>query len=173
MLVKYFQKEEKMFQFKFIEYLINPKIFVTIFLLDLTGIMTFLNKYIFSDITYLKWLVIVMLLDLITGITKVWVNDGFKAITSKGLRDSLSKVIQYASFLIVTHVLTHYQVGDENNTNFKWLSKFAYEFLILIEIKSVYENLIKINPALDFVTSLINKIKALMQNNTKDISNKK
>lgn len=143
---------------KILSNLTDFKIFICVLFLDVIGVFAFINKYLFSDVTFLKWLVVVMVLDLITGITKVWINEGAKAITSKGLRCSVSKVIQYSAFLIVTHVLTHFQIGDQTNTDFTFLSKMAYEFLILIEIKSVYENIIRINPSLDVVTFVSNKI---------------
>lgn len=147
-----------MYAIRLFSNLTNFKLMICMFFLEVTGVFNFINKYIFSDVSYLKWLVIVMILDFITGVTKVWVNEGLKAITSKGFRCTVSKVIQYASFLIVTHVLTHFQIEDRVNTNYAFLSKIAYEFLILIEIKSVYENIVRINPELNIEDYVRNKI---------------
>lgn len=131
--------------------------------LEVTGVFNFINKYIFSDMSFLKWLVIVMILDFITGVTKAWVNGGLKSVTSKGLRCTVSKVVQYGSFLVVTHVLTHFEIADKANMNYAFISKFAYEFLILIEIKSVYENIVRIDPTLDIESYLRNKIMSILK----------
>lgn len=158
MILTHQKTNKPMLSFKFLNLLLNPKILFGVLLFDLTNVSIFLKKYIFSDWSFLKWLIIVMILDLITGVTKIWVNEGLKSITSRGLRDTVSKIIQYGAFLIVTHVLTHFEIGGQVYTDYNWINKIAYEFLIFIEIKSVYENIIKINPKLDFITYLKNKI---------------
>src|ERR1700761_3122949 len=129
---------------------LNIKVWCILLALDVTYIAALFEKYIFSDIGYLKWLLIAMTVDLATGITKVWTNDGWRHITSRGIRDTVSKGIQYGSLLVITHVLTHFTIGGEVlNSGFTWVNKTVYEFLILIETKSVYENLVRINPKLD------------------------
>jgi hypothetical protein len=147
-----------MLNLKFVSYLFNPKLLGTLLFLDLTGVLNFITKYIFSDLTYLKFLAVVCIIDLITGVWKVVVNQGVKAVTSKGLRDTVTKLISYGSFLVLIHVLTHFQINGQANIAFAWINKAALEFLILIEIKSVYENIIKINPKLDFIDGVIQKI---------------
>src|ERR1700744_5758834 len=120
------------------------------FTMDFTVVGKWFSKYIFDDPGFLKWLLIAMAVDLVTGVWKVIVKDGWAKVTSKGLRDTVSKCIQYGSFLIITHVLTHFEInGIPQNVNFLFVEKIAYEFLILIECKSVYENLIVINPKID------------------------
>jgi hypothetical protein len=149
----------KIYKVKFLSLLINLKFLTSLMLLDIGDtILRFIYKYVFSDITYLKFLIVACILDLITGITKVWIHEGSSAITSKGLRNTVSKVIQYATFLICIHVLTHFEVDGQKSLQFTWLNKIAYEFLILVEIKSVYENIIKINPKLDLLGDVFNKV---------------
>lgn len=153
-----------LFPYKVLYLLSNVKIWIYVLFLDvLTGLLQFITKYIFNDITYLKFLVIACFLDLLTGITKVVVTEGWKHVTSRGMRDTVLKAIQYGSFLIITHVLTHFEINSEPNTQFIWLNKIAFEFLILIEIKSVYENIIRINPKLDFARALLKKLAALLK----------
>lgn len=138
---------------------LNVKVWLLLAAVDLTFLGKIFEKYIFSDVGYLKWLMIAMALDLITGITKVWVTQGWEKITSRGLRDTVSKCIQYGAFLIITHLITHFEVnGQVLNSAFDWINKVAYEFLLLIETKSVYENICKINPELDFIKFLFEKI---------------
>lgn len=125
---------------------------VTIVLQTMYPATHFITKYIFSDIGYLKWLITAMIVDLVTGVAKAYSNGGLKAITSKGLRDTVNKCIQYGALLIITHVITHYEIGGEAVTNLQWINKLAMQFILLIEVKSVYENVIAISPSLDFVS---------------------
>src|SRR5690606_2714082 len=127
-------------------------------LLITSGFGAFFQKYIFDDTEYLAWLLIAVMLDLITGITKAWVQGGRKNITSRGLRMTVIKFIQYGAFLIITHVLVHFTVSGGNISPVAFIDRWAYSLLILIEIKSVYENIVAISPKLDFINSLIEKI---------------
>lgn len=146
-----------MFNLKLLSYLLNPKLLFGILLFDLSGITNFIFKYIFQDINYLKFLIVICGIDLITGIWKVIVTKGVKHVTSRGLRDTVTKVISYGSFLVLIHIITHFEVNGVPSTSFVWLNKVALEFLILIEVKSVYENIITINPKLDVIDSIIQK----------------
>lgn len=128
-------------------------------------LLQFVEKYLFSDLGYMKWLGIAMLVDLITGVTKVWKEEGMKAVTSKGFRDSVSKAVQYGAFIIITHVLTNYEInGQRQNAELAWINTLAYKFLLCIEVKSVYENIIRINPKLDFVGFVLDKIGSYLKN---------
>lgn len=139
--------------------LLNFKIWLVALCLQIGPIHTFITKYLFSDIGFLKWLILVMFLDLLTGIAKVIKKEGLRGVTSKGLRDTVSKCIQYGAFVIITHILTHFEINDQVQVkNAGWLSELAYEFIILIEIKSVYENIVALNEKFDFVPSVIKKV---------------
>jgi phage-related holin len=127
-------------------------------LLVASGIGALIQKYIFSDTEYLTWLLIAVMLDLITGITKVWVNRGLSHVTSRGLRMTVIKFIQYGAFLIITHTLANFTVNGQHVSPLAFIENWAYSLLILIEAKSVYENIVAINPKLDFIKPLIDKI---------------
>ncbi len=139
--------------------LTSPKIVLGVCLVSLSGVPDFIQKYLLADLDFGKWLILTMSIDLLTGLNKVWSNDGLSAITSKGLRDTVSKCIQYGSFLIVTHILTHFEIGGEVIfKNYAWVTKLAFEFLIFIEIKSVYENIRDTNSSkLEFLSTLAKK----------------
>lgn len=127
------------------------------------------NKYLFSEPEYLKWLIIAVTLDLITGITKVWAKQGIKNVTSKGIRDTIFKFIQYGSFLIITHVLANITFGNSNVPPFAFVKEWAYMLLLLIEIKSVYENIVAIDSKLDFVKVIIDRLsKVISEKRPKD-----
>lgn len=145
----------QMFHLKFLPLLFNPKVLGAILLFDLGQ---FFTKYVFEDITYLKFLAIACIVDFITGVTKVAIRQGVSHISSRGLRDSVSKGISYGAFLILIHTLTHFQINNQVTTTFAWLNKAALEFLILVEVRSIYENVVIINPKLDFLDAVIQKI---------------
>lgn len=156
-----------MLNLKFLPYLFNPKVLCTLLFLDLSGIMQFVTKYLFADLNYLKFLVIACIFDLITGVWKVIVTQGIKKITSRGLRDTITKIISYGSFLFMIHLLTHFEIsGSTANTGkaMEWLNKAALEFLIMIEIKSIYENIVVINPKLDFIDYALQNISNKFKN---------
>lgn len=136
---------------------ISPTLLLT------SGIGALFHKYIFSDTEYLGWLFVAVMLDLITGITKAWVQGGIKNITSQGLRMTIIKFIQYGAFLIITHVLVHFTVNGNNISPLGFIDNWAFSLLILIEIKSVYENIVAINPKLDFIKPLLDKVTAAIK----------
>lgn len=142
--------------------IINLSVVLSVDLLSkFTGLF---SSYIFSDFEFLYWLVLTMILDLITGVAKVWKNEGFSSVTSKGLRDTVSKCIQYSSFLVLSHIVTHLRIDRQLVIeNSGWLMRIALEFLIFIEVKSVYENIIAISPRFDFVQHIGDKLVAFYQ----------
>jgi Bacteriophage holin family len=149
----------------------NIYLWVTMTLLQIiTPVHNFIQKYLFQDLGFLKWLVIAMILDLVTGVAKVYKQQGLRGITSKGLRDTVSKCIQYGAFLIITHIITHYEIGGYAATNMRWINKLAMEFILLVECKSVYENIVTINPKFDFVAKLWDKITELYPSKKKENS---
>lgn len=144
----------------FLKALGNMHIWIaTLFLQIPSPLRQFTDKYIFKDTGFLKWLVIAMILDLITGVTKAYKQGGIKNITSKGLRDTVKKCIQYGALLIVTNVLTHYEIdGVAAIGGMMWLNKLAMEFILIIECKSVYENIVAIDSSFDFVSFIWAKL---------------
>lgn len=156
---------------KFVTALADVRYWIAPIMLEaITPFEAFFTKYIFADTGFLRWLVLAMIVDLITGIAKAISKGGLKAVTSKGLRDTLVKCTQYFAFLIITHIVTHYEIGGKvATTDFNWVVKLACEFVLLIEVKSVYENVVAINPKLDFMTEVLKKIAKMF---TKDESPK-
>lgn len=142
----------------FLDSILNGKLWLVTLFLQVDPMSKFVTKYIFSDLGFLKWLVIAMFVDLLSGIGKSIKQSGWSSVTSKGLRDTVTKCIQYGSFLVITHVLTHYTVEGQTSGKLLWLNRVAMEFVILIEVKSVYENIVAINPKLDFVKEVLDKL---------------
>jgi phage-related holin len=125
--------------------------------ITLAPIIAFIERHIFDDWTYLPSLMILVLIDFSTGVAAAWKYG--EAITSKGWRNTVIKIVQYSSFLIVTHVIVNLEINGEKITlPVEWITEGAYIFLIAIEIKSVYENLTKMNSNLDFLKPVIQKL---------------
>ena len=155
---------------KLMKILVQPKVLLGVMLFGLTDVPVLIEKYIFSDLGFLKWLVLLMGIDFITGVAKVWKNEGLTAVTSKGFRDTVSKCIQYGAFLIVTHAMTHFSInGEVVFKDFLWLDKIAFEFLILIELKSNIENIQAINPRLHYLGDIAERTIIILEKYTKKI----
>jgi len=132
--------------------------------ISFTALWAYVDKYMFSDFERLHVLVLIMLLDFCTGVTRSWVQG--REITSKGFRESIGKVVQYGAFLIVTQLLVSIHVAGEviksvGIANPETLITFSYMVLIITEIKSVYENITGINPKLDIVGKLSKRLAEL------------
>lgn len=118
------------------------------------------EKFLFNNWDFLIWLVVAMVLDFATGVTKAWVRG--EVATSKGFRNTVAKGIQYGAFLIITHVLINFSTVGKKFENLAVIGDLAYTFLILIEIKSVYENIVAMNSKFDFLKRIIGKIQAFI-----------
>jgi toxin secretion/phage lysis holin len=112
-----------------------------------TPVLLIIETYLFSDWEYLKWLVIMMFLDLVTGVLQAIVDK--TAVLSGGLRQTVIKVIQYFIFLITVHVLSNYKVDGHPSDVYDWVTTGAYAFLMGIEAKSIWENLAGLNSKFD------------------------
>lgn len=122
--------------------------------------LVFFQKYVYNDWNFLIFLGVLMLVDLITGILKSVKKSGWSSIQSKGIRDTGIKLIEYGAFLITIHVLVAFQVDGKP---LGWLSygdELGYSFLIVVEAKSIFENLQATNPDLN-LKPLIDKLTSL------------
>lgn len=125
----------------------------------LTPALCFIQKYVYNDWNFLTSLLILMFLDLVTGVAKAYKIG--KIVTSTGLRDTLIKIFQYGVALIVIHVLVSFQVDGKAMTILNYADEAGYTFLIVIEAKSIFENLQKVDGRLDF-SGIIDKLKTML-----------
>ena len=102
-------------------------------------LLNLIQVYLYAEFDILPYLFVVILVDLITGLGKAVKNK--EAVLSKGLRRTLDKVIQYGAFLIVTHVLAKPEISYPFSKHIAWLPKSAAIYLILVEMKSILENI--------------------------------
>ena len=123
-------------------------------------ILMFVEKYIFSDWDFLIYLLLAMGFDIITALIKVSIKDGISHITSRGLRQSVVKSVQYFVFLATIHWITNIHVQGDRIEIYDWIIPIAYTFLMLIEIKSIWENLTGMGNGFDlseFIKKISNK----------------
>lgn len=120
-------------------------------------IIMLVEKYIFNDWQFLKYLTIVMILDILTALLRVYLKEGSDHITSRGMRQTVVKTVQYFVFLITIHLLTNIHVQGERITIYDWILDVAYTFLIVIEVRSIWENLMGMSNKFD-LTGFIEKI---------------
>lgn len=127
--------------------------------------LVFIQRYVYSDWNFLVSLLILMFLDLVTGVAKAYKTG--KIVTSTGLRDTLIKIFQYGVALIVIHVLVSFQVNGQEVTLLNYADEAGYTFLIVIEAKSIFENLQKVDGRLDF-SGIIDKLKTMLPTKKKE-----
>lgn len=109
--------------------------------------------------TLLTWLGITMILDLITGVACA-VKKGVPR-TSKGFRGTVVKFIQYGGAVGIGIILSNVadiQKDEASEAIFKYFSTGLLAFIIFIEVKSILENMIEINPESDFTKFFLNPV---------------
>lgn len=125
----------------------------------LTPVLCFIQEYLYNDWNFLSSLLILMALDIVTGVAKAYKLG--KIVTSTGLRDTLIKVFQYGVSLIVIHILVSFQIDGEEVSILDYADEAGYTFLIVIEAKSIFENLHVVDGRVDF-TGIIDKLKTML-----------
>ena len=134
--------------------------FKTILVASFSGfLMQLIQQYIFKDWQYLKFLLIVFLLDTFYGIWRR-VKEG--TFNFNKLWDIVAKVFVYAGFLIVGHVLSYFTVNGEV-AGYGYVANGFYIMLLLFESRSALRNIGAIYPSLAIVQYLENKISQLIE----------
>lgn len=109
--------------------------------------------------TLLVWLGISMALDLLTGVAKAIKNNVPR--TSTGFRRTVTKFIQYGGAIAIGIILANvseFRKDDSSEWIYKYFSNSMLLFMIYIEIKSVFENLIEVSPDSDFTRFFLKPI---------------
>lgn len=107
----------------------------------------------------LIWLGLAMGLDLITGVAKAIRNNVPR--TSTGFRKTVVKFIQYGGAIAIGIILANvseFRKDDSSEWIYKYFSNSMLLFMIYIEIKSVFENLIEVSPDSDFTRFFLRPI---------------
>lgn len=105
----------------------------------------FIEKYIFRDWEFLKYLMILIVVDtLVSGAYHLKNKD----LSSKGFSMIMTKLIVYSAILIVSHVIGNFTVEGGNVEVYTWFRAVACNALIIRESLSIVENAGKLSPSL-------------------------
>lgn len=108
----------------------------------LAKVLAVFEKYVFNDWQALGFLMVVFLLDTALGMARSFKQGRFH---SRGMRQMLVKLREYAIGIIIAHVFCSLEV---DGSKLPWAQYMAmgvkgiiYTFILLIETKSIDENL--------------------------------
>lgn len=110
--------------------------------LSFVSTTAFIEEYIFSDWEFLKYLMILIIVDTIISWVYHLKNKDF---SSKGFSMVLTKLLIYGSILIVAHVIGNFTIKGGNVEIYTWFNSVACNTLIIRESISIIENAAKIN----------------------------
>lgn len=111
-----------------------------------------LEKYFWNDWEFLRWLVVLIILDTITAI---WYHFKKRDLSSNGFSRLPIKLIVYSVLLIVANVLCGFTIQGESQTTFTLFRTVVCNALMIREAFSICENLTKMYP--QFVSPKIRK----------------
>lgn len=108
-------------------------------------ITDFLEKYVFKDWEFLKYLIVLIVIDTLVS----WIYHIFfiKDFSSKGFGMIVVKLIVYGSIMIVSHVMGSFTINNMPQETFTWFRSLVLTALIVREGLSIIENAGKIYPA--------------------------
>jgi len=111
----------------------------------LAPIIQFINKYVFSDWEFLKFLFVICSVDTILGFLKAM---KYREVSSKGFAMVFKKIMVYTSVLIVTHVLMNFTINNKGLILFGWFDSVIFSAIVVREAISIFENIASIDPTL-------------------------
>jgi phage-related holin len=125
----------------------------------LTPVLGFIEKYLFNDWNFLSSLGVLILVDTVFGVQHHWVQH---SISSRAFSRLFTKCGIYLGLLVLTHVLTTYQVQGKPQILFAWFDTFMYSCMMAREGLSILEHIAGIEPRL--VPNALLKRLALISN---------
>lgn len=108
----------------------------------LAPVTQFINKYIFNDWEFLKFLFVICSVDTLLGFVKAIKN---REVSSKGFGMIFKKIIVYSSALIVTHVLVNFTINNKAQVLFSWIDSMIFSAIVVREAISIFENIAAID----------------------------
>lgn len=111
----------------------------------LTRLTGFFEVYVFQDWGFVRYLIIMVILDTILGIRRAVIQKTFHWKYLYGLKD---KLIVYTSILVLVHVMTSFTVDDQTVTWFIWLRISVFSGLMAKESFSILKNIAATNKSL-------------------------
>ena len=111
--------------------------------LPITPFIELFEKYVFGDWEFVKYLVVLVVIDTILGFSKHYIKHD---ISSKAYGMIAKKIVSYSIVMIVAHVVATFRVGGEQIESLVWFRYFACSALMVREAISIIENLEVIAP---------------------------
>ena len=111
--------------------------------LPITPFIELFEKYVFGDWEFVKYLVVLVVIDTILGFSKHYIKHD---ISSKAYGMIAKKIVSYSIVMIVAHVVATFRVGGEQIESLVWFRYFARSALMVREAISIIENLEVISP---------------------------
>ena len=111
--------------------------------LPITPFIELFEKYVFGDWEFVKYLVVLVVIDTILGFSKHYIKHD---ISSKAYGMIVKKIVSYSIVMIVAHVVATFRVGGEQIESLVWFRYFACSALMVREAISIIENLEVISP---------------------------
>lgn len=119
-------------------------IYPLLFALPLSFFVDGIEKYIFKDWEFLKFLVVLIALDtLLSWIYHIFFTQDF---SSKGFGMIFVKLITYGALMIVGHVMGSFSINNLPQETFTWFRSLILTALLVREALSIVENTGKIYP---------------------------
>lgn len=116
---------------------------ITMIALPITPFIELFEKYVFGDWEFVKYLVVLVVIDTILGFSKHYIKHD---ISSKAYGMIVKKIVSYSIVMIVAHVVATFRVGGEQIESLVWFRYFACSALMVREAISIIENLEVISP---------------------------
>ena len=116
---------------------------ITMIALPITPFIELFEKYVFGDWEFVKYLVVLVMIDTILGFSKHYIKHD---ISSKAYGMIAKKIVSYSIVMIVAHVVATFRVGGEQIESLVWFRYFACSALMVREAISIIENLEVISP---------------------------
>jgi phage-related holin len=108
-------------------------------------IVSWIEKYVYSDWEFLKFLFVVVAVDTMLGFAKAIV---LKNVSSKGFGMVLKKIIIYSSALITTSAMVKFTVGGAPQAAFGFMNNMVFSAIMVREAISIFENIAEIDPTI-------------------------
>mgnify|MGYP005753453697 CR=1 FL=1 len=111
----------------------------------LSPLVFFIEKYFFNDWVFLQGLLILMAIDFLWGFSLAWRAH---TISQQGFAKLGKKLSEYATLLVLGHVLLNARSGGEPLPVFAYFTVAIHSYLMVREAISILEKIAKSNPGL-------------------------
>ena len=119
--------------------------FISLVSIPLAPILEMFEKYIFGDWEFVKYLIVLVVIDTLLGFSKHYIRHD---ISSKAYGMIAKKLIVYSVVMIVAHVIASFTVAGEAIDSLVWFRYFCCSALMVREGISILENTNSIYPGL-------------------------